>query len=98
MWDPRLLGPGSEGHGEYERYLQEASKHKVRYEFELEGLLRRLVFAFAGVHFASYLNYDSRYNISEAECVAGLLLRSPKTRVRVEKDHDIRVRTGLSVH
>ena len=36
------------------------------------------------------IHYSS-YNISEAECVAGLLLRSPKTRVRVEKDYDIRV-------
>lgn len=50
--DPRLLGPGSEVDAEYEQYLQEASKHKVRYEFELEGLLRRSVFAFYGVNSA----------------------------------------------
>ncbi|KAI0090964.1 hypothetical protein BDY19DRAFT_667054 [Irpex rosettiformis] len=68
--DPRLLA--CETPLDYQRYLEAAAKHKVRYEFELEGLLRR-------------------YNISEAECVAGLLLRSPKTRVRVEKDHDIRI-------
>ncbi|EKM49158.1 uncharacterized protein PHACADRAFT_201955 [Phanerochaete carnosa HHB-10118-sp] len=32
-----------------------------------------------------------RYNINETECVAGLLLRSPKTRLKVEKDYDLRV-------
>ncbi|KAH8087828.1 hypothetical protein BXZ70DRAFT_535849 [Cristinia sonorae] len=32
-----------------------------------------------------------RYSISEAECVVGLLLRSPDTRLKVEKDYDLRV-------
>ena len=32
-----------------------------------------------------------RYNISEVECVAGVMLRSPKTRLKVEKDHELRV-------
>ncbi|THH33039.1 hypothetical protein EUX98_g1143 [Antrodiella citrinella] len=32
-----------------------------------------------------------RFSISEAECVVGLLLRSPDTRLRVEKDHDLRI-------
>ncbi|KAI0342571.1 RdRP-domain-containing protein [Trametopsis cervina] len=56
----------------YVEYLEAAAKHKIRYDFEVEGLLRR-------------------YNISEAECAAGLLLRSPKTRLKVEKDYDLRV-------
>ncbi|KAI0790030.1 hypothetical protein C8Q75DRAFT_136807 [Abortiporus biennis] len=31
-----------------------------------------------------------KYGICEAECVVGLFLRSPDTRLRVEKDHDLR--------
>ncbi|TCD60788.1 hypothetical protein EIP91_009517 [Steccherinum ochraceum] len=32
-----------------------------------------------------------RYSITEAECVVGLLLRSPDTRLKVEKDYDLRI-------
>jgi len=32
-----------------------------------------------------------RYSISEPECIVGLPLRSPDTRLRVEKDYDLRI-------
>lgn len=38
-----------------------------------------------------------RYNISEVECVGGLMLRSPKARLKVEKDYDVRVSTTYTL-
>ncbi|KAI0337237.1 RdRP-domain-containing protein [Trametopsis cervina] len=70
LGDPRLLE--IQDPPWYVQYLEAAAKHKIRYDLEVEGLLRR-------------------YNISEAECAAGLLLRSPETRLKVEKDYDLRV-------
>lgn len=66
----------------------------------------RLLAAGADTRFAEYLQEAAvhkaryefelagllrRYNIIETECVAGLLLRSPKTRLKAEKDYDLRI-------
>lgn len=71
----------------YKEYLEDAAVHKALYEFELTGLLRRQ----DPNSVACLVLTSSRYNINETECVAGLLLRSPKTRLRVDKDYDLRV-------
>ena len=35
--------------------------------------------------------FDCRYNISEAECVAGMFVLAPKAKFKIERDYDLRV-------
>lgn len=91
-WEPPFDSPPSD---EWEMYLHDAALLKTQYDFELNGLLRTWVYVYILPETASRLDF-ARYNICEAECVSGVLLRSRSRRGAMRKCYSLSV--GLFFH